>query len=303
MTPNTEQPGLPERSTGSEIHVGTGPNGLAKGKRIVIVTGASAGIGKAICERLPPGEFSVVLAARSVERLRSVQEDLERRGMTCLSVVTDVADPNDLERLVQRTLERFGRIDVLVNNAGIECYGDFDQLTTDQILQTIEINLTGSILLARFVCPQMRKQKSGTIINMASTAGKHGPAFGAVYGATKAGLIAFTQGLRGELLEHGITATAICPGFATNGGIYDRIVSATQRTTPALLGGTSAESIAEAVLKAIHKAPPEMLLNWPPLRPVFLFRDLFPRLGERIIIAVTRKFMRRAAAASSHEKS
>lgn len=281
----TEQPELPARSVVPGNHA----------RRVVIVTGASAGIGKAICDRLSPDRFSLVLAARNPDRLRVAQTELEARGMTCLSVQTDVADPNDLERLVRETIERFGRIDVLINNAGIECFGSFDDFSTDQILQTIEINLTGSILLARLVIPYMRKQKSGVIINMASTAGKHGPAFGAVYGASKAGLIAFTQGLRGEFLAEGITATAICPGFAANGGIYDRIVSVARRTSPPLLGGTTADAVARAVERAILRGSPEIILNWPPLRPVFLFRDVFPRIGERIILAVTRKFLRRAA--------
>jgi short-subunit dehydrogenase len=143
----------------------------------------------------------------------------------------------------------------------------------------------------------MKSQRFGRIINMASTAGKHGPAYGAVYGATKAGLIAFTQSLRGELSEHGILSTAICPGFATDGGIYDEIVKATGRRTPPLLGGTTAVSVARAVESAIRTAPPERILNFPALRPMFLFRDVFPRLGERIILAVTRKFLRRAALA------
>ena len=164
-----------------------------------------------------------------------------------------------------------------------------------RILQTIETNLTGAIVLTRQVVPIMRKQGFGRIINMASAAGKHGPAFGAVYGATKAGLIAFTQGLRGELLPIGITATAICPGCATGGAVYDDLVNATGKRTPTLLGGTTAENVAAAVEKAIRTGQPEMILNFPALRPVFLFRDIFPRLGEKLILAFTFRFFRQAA--------
>ena len=141
----------------------------------------------------------------------------------------------------------------------------------------------------------MRTQGFGRIINMSSAAGKHGPPFGAVYGATKAGLIAFTQGLRGELLRVGITTTVICPGFATDGGVYDDIIKATGRKTPALMGETTAQRVAAAVEKAILTGPPEMIISFPPLRPIFLFRDIFPRLGEKMILAVTFKFFRRAA--------
>jgi short-subunit dehydrogenase len=177
----------------------------------------------------------------------------------------------------------------------VECFSPFDELPVEQILQTIETNLTGAILLTRAVVPIMRKQGFGRIINISSIAGKHGPAYGAVYGATKAGLIAFTQSLRGELMSAGIASTVICPGFATRGGIYDEIVKATGKKTPAMLGGTSAETVAKAIEKAIRTAPPEMILNFPAMRPVFLFRDFFPRLGEKLILATTLRFLRRAA--------
>ena len=270
-------------------------SGSVPEKLTVIVTGASSGIGRLICQRLAGKNYRLVLAARSADKLARLAAEFTATGCECIAVPTDVADPNALEALVKAAMDRFGRIDVLVNNAGIECFAEFDQLPLDQILQTIETNLTGAIILTRHVVPIMRQQGFGRIINMASAAGKHGPAFGAVYGATKAGLIAFTQGLRGELLPVGITATAICPGFTKDGGIYDEIVKATGKTTSFFVGGTTAQKVAAAVEKAILTGPPEMMLNFPALRPVFLFRDVFPRLGEKLILACTFKFLRRAA--------
>ena len=149
----------------------------------------------------------------------------------------------------------------------------------------------------------MLHQKSGAIINMASTAGKHCPAFGSVYGATKAGLIGFTQGLRGEYLSHGITATAICPGFTKSGGIYEDIVKATGKKTSLALGGTSTKAVARAVLKAIRKGPPELIVNWPPVRPAMVLREIFPRLGEMLTTAVSKKFVQRAADAAAKESA
>jgi short-subunit dehydrogenase len=272
---------------------------LPDGPLTILITGASAGIGRITAERLARKGHRLVLAARSADKLAAVAAELTALGAEVLTVPTDVSDPNALERLVNATMDRFQRIDVLVNNAGIECFAPFDQLSVEHILQTIETNLTGAILLTRHVVPIMRKQKFGRIINMASIAGKHGPAYGAVYGATKAGLIALTQALRGELRKDGILSTAICPGFATSGGIYDDIVKQTGRTTPLLLGGTTAEKVAAAVERAIRTAPPEVLLNFPWLRPVFLFRDAFPRLGEALFLAVTLKFLRRAGTAGN----
>ena len=194
------------------------PSGPPSGPLTVIITGASAGIGRMTAQRLAARGHQLVIAARSADKLSQLEQELTAAGTTVLSVPTDVSDPNALERLVAAAMQRFGRIDVLVNNAGVECFAKFDELPVEQILQTVETNLTGAILLARHVVPIMRAQRYGRIINMSSIAGKHGPAYGAVYGATKAGLIAFTQSLRGELMQDGILATAICPGFATSGG-------------------------------------------------------------------------------------
>ena len=267
--------------------------------QVAVVTGASAGIGRTVAIRLADNGFRVVLAARSRDRLLECHSQIEGAGGTSVTVCCDVSDPNDLTELTGRTLEHFGRIDVLINNAGVECFERFETIEFEQILETIEINLTGAILLTRLVLPTMLKQKSGCIINMSSTAGKHCPAYGAVYGATKSALIGFTEGLRGEYLDRGISSTAVCPGFTTDGGIYDRMVNAVGRGTSAAVGGTTAVAVADAVLKAIHSGSPEVIVNWPPLRPVLLLKQLFPRLGEKLILAASRRFTRRAAEAST----
>jgi len=244
-------PGPAAESSVREVEMRT--TGTGSEPLTILVTGASAGLGLAICRQLAPQKPRLILAARSPQRLQAAAAELQATGCSVLAVPTDVAVPAELQRLVAAALAQFGRIDVLINNAGIECFSEFDALTEAEIEQTIATNLTGAILLTRLVVPGMKSQRFGRIINMASTAGKHGPAYGAVYGATKAGLIAFTQ--------------------------------------------STAVSVARAVESAIRTAPPERILNFPALRPMFLFRDVFPRLGERIILAVTRKFLRRAALA------
>ncbi len=268
-------------------------------QQVAIVTGASAGIGRAVALRLAKNGYGVVLAARSENKLRLLQQDIEQTGGSALTVCCDVSDPNDLSILHGKTVEQFGRIDVLVNNAGVDCFEHFEQLEFDQILQTIEVNVTGTMLLTRLVLPNMLEQKSGCVINMASTAGKHCPAFGAVYGATKAALIGFTEGLRGEYLDRGVLSTAVCPGFTKAGGMYDRMTAAVGRGTSAAVGSTTVDAVTDAVMKAIRSGPPEIIVNWPPMRPVFLLKMLFPRLGERLILAASRKFTKRAADASS----
>ncbi len=275
------------------------PDVMSSRQQVALVTGASAGIGRTLAIRLADSGYAVVLAARSKEKLDELAAQIDSDGGTALAVACDVSDPNDLAALHDQAIERFGRIDVLVNNAGVECFEHFETLEAEVILQTIEVNLTGAVLLTRLVIPTMLGQQSGCIINMASTAGKHCPAYGAVYGATKSALIGFTEGLRGEFLDRGISATAICPGFTRDGGIYDRMVASTGRGTSSALGGTTADAVADAVLRSIRSGAPEVILNWPPMRPVLVLKQLFPRLGEKIVLAVSRKFTRRAADAAA----
>ncbi|MEY3459161.1 MAG: 3-oxoacyl-[acyl-carrier-protein] reductase FabG [Planctomycetota bacterium] len=268
----------------------------------ILITGASAGIGQVTAlhlARVRPG-CRLILAARGAAKLEEVATAVKAVGCDVLAVPADVSSPASLRQLVDRSLAHFGRIDVLVNNAGIECFAELEALSEEKIQSVIGTNLTGAILLTRLVLPEMKQRRFGRIINMASTAGKYGPAWGAVYGATKAGLIAFTQSLRGELRRSGIGCTAICPGFAVDGGIYDEIVRATGRRTPPLLGGTTAAKVAVAVDKAIRRSPPELILNFPALRPVFVLRELWPRLGEIIVHATTLKYLRRAATSGQH---
>lgn len=268
-------------------------------EKVAIITGASAGIGREIAHRLARDNATLVLAARSEDKLQQLSDELSSDGCRVLVVRTDVSDPNDLSRLVERSIEEFGRIDVLVNNAGVECFNYFERLESDEIIQTVETNLTSAILLTRLVIPHMLAQKSGAIINMASTAGKHCPAFETVYGATKAGLIGLTQGLRGEYLDHGITATAVCPGFTKNGGIYERMVKASGRKASFALGSTSAKAVANAVVTAIVTGSPELIVNWPPVRPAIILREFLPRIGEMLVTSVSRKFIKRAVDAAA----
>jgi short-subunit dehydrogenase len=141
----------------------------------------------------------------------------------------------------------------------------------------------------------MLPQRWGHIVNMSSTAGKHGPPYGAVYAATKAGLIAATQSLRVEYRSAGIRATAICPGFTRSGGIYDRIQTAIGRETPRVIGGTTADKVARATVRAIRKDQPEVILNSPPMRPFFAAAAVFPQFGEYLLRKFALRYFRQVA--------
>ena len=263
--------------------------------RTALITGASRGIGAKVARALAQQGMNLALAARSPETLQQLATELQNCGVRAVAFPTDVADETQLVKLVGDVIAEFGTIDVLVNNAGIEAFRPFQLIEPADIARTIQVNLTATLLLTRYVLPHMLKSNRGHIVNMASTAGKYGPAYGAAYGATKSGMIAFTQSLRGELYKTGVSASAICPGFAAEGGIYEVIRERTGRGTPWYLGSTSADAVARGVVKAIRNDRPELILNFPALRPVFVLCQAFPRIGEWIVRTTTRRFLKQAA--------
>jgi short-subunit dehydrogenase len=266
-----------------------------------LVTGASAGIGLAVARRLAQSGANLVLAARRPEPLEGAAASLRSLGVKAVAVPTDVSHRDALEALVQRAIGEFSTIDVLVNNAGVEAFVPYEELPLDRIADTIAVNLTSALLLTRLVIPQMLKAGRGHVVNMASTAGKFGPAYGATYGTTKSGLINFSQALRAEYHGRGISASAICPGFTEQGGIYDRMREQSGRKSPFFVGSTTAEHVAEAVVRAIQRDKAELIVNWPPLRPMTVLAALFPTLGGALIRRATMRFLKRVAHTSSQD--
>lgn len=265
--------------------------------KTAIVTGASAGIGKRVAERLAKEKMNLALVARSEDKLRILARELEQFDIRVLVFPADVTDLRAMQRMVELTAEEFGSIDVLVNNAGVDAFRDYHTLDVAEITNVIDVNLTASLVLTRMVLPHMLRNNQGHIVNMSSTAGKHGPAFGAAYGASKAGLIAFTESLRGEYHGSGISASVICPGFTHAGGIYDRIIEETGRETPAVMGATTGEAVAKSVVRAIQSDKPEIIVNNPPLRPMFVLAEALPSLAEWCIRKTTSRFFQRVAQA------
>jgi short-subunit dehydrogenase len=262
-----------------------------------LVTGASAGIGLAVAQRLAGTGANLVIAARRADQLELAAGRLRARAVKVLAVPTDVGKRDELERLVELARREMGTIDVLVNNAGIGAFCHYEQLPAERIEETIRVNLTSALLLTRLVLPQMLEAGRGHVVNMSSTAGKHGPPFGAAYAATKAGLIGFTQSIRAEYRGRGVSASVICPGFTEEGGIYDRMKTQSGRRSPPFLGSTTAGRVARAVVRAIEKDRPEIIVNSLPLRPIAVLAQVFPSLGAAVVRAATGRFLKQAAEA------
>jgi short-subunit dehydrogenase len=180
---------------------------------VAIVTGASSGIGAASALALGAAGFRVVLAARRAELLAALAERIESSGGTALGVATDLADTQATARLVARSLEAFGRVDLLVNNAGFSLAGAIEQLSRDELRRTFEVNLLAGLQLAGEVTPLMRAQGGGRIVQIGSLAARVPAPLAVPYAATKAALEAATDGLRLEVSRWGIDVCLVIAGF------------------------------------------------------------------------------------------
>ena len=176
-----------------------------------IVTGASSGIGTAICAALAAEGMHVVLAARNRERLQAVAEALPNPENHMVAP-TDVTVEADVRRLVATALERYGRVDLLVNNAGVGAFKPIGELTLEEFDTVIRANLHGPFLCTREVTAPMVNQGGGTIVMISSIAGRHGFAGGAAYCASKFGLVGLAECAFHDLRGHDIRVVTICPG-------------------------------------------------------------------------------------------
>lgn len=179
---------------------------------VVIVTGGGRGIGRATCARFAAAGAQVVAAARTAEQLRRTQSQIEASGGRCATVVTNLACPDDVEALIGETAKRFGRIDVLVNNAGVAVNETVEHMDAESFAGMHAVNVAGVFLACKTVWPIMKTQGGGVIVNVSSVSSFDPfPGF-ATYGATKAWVNAFTRGLAEEGRADRIRAFAVAPG-------------------------------------------------------------------------------------------
>ena len=179
----------------------------------VLVTGASRGVGAALARALHAAGASVALTSRSADALGEVAASIRHAGSECIAIPGDVSSASDVQQAVDQTVRQFGRIDVLINNAGICRYGPFESATLEDFQDSIDINLKGPILTSRAVLPIMRAQRRGEIFNVASIAGLWGIPNLAFYSASKFALVGFSQALGRELVRDNIRVSYVCPGW------------------------------------------------------------------------------------------
>jgi len=182
-----------------------------KGK-VVVITGASSGLGEAAARLLSAEGAIVVLGARRVERLKSLVDELTAQGGKALAVMTDVTDRVQVGKLVDAAVQKFGRIDVMINNAGLMPQAPLERLKVDEWDRMIDVNIKGVLYGIAAALPHMQRQKSGHFINVSSVAGHKVIPGGAVYCATKHAVRALSEGLRQEVKAYNIRTTIISPG-------------------------------------------------------------------------------------------
>ena len=179
--------------------------------RVAIVTGAARGLGRAAAARLHERGASVAVNVRDRERAQSVVESL---GDHALALPGDLAAPGVPEEIVGRTLEQFGRVDIIVNNAALALSTRFLDLSAEEWRRALEVNMTAPFLLIKAALPAMKRQQYGRIVNISSTAGRQVSTLGgAHYTASKTGLLGLTRAAAKELGKFGITVNAVCPGM------------------------------------------------------------------------------------------
>ena len=225
--------------------------------KVVLITGASEGIGAACVNAFRRRGARIALTARSKEKLES------NAGPDDLAVAADLTVADGRRDIVKRTLDRFGRIDILVNNAGTGLYAPSWKAPMEATRRMFELNLFAPIEMTQLVVPGMRARRSGTIVNVGSIAGKITLPWFTLYSASKHAIGSFTDGLRMELKRDGIHAMTVCPGFVKT-GFQNHVL---EGTAPASLQNSrrfaiTADECAEAIVKGVERDARTVMTPW-----------------------------------------
>ena len=228
------------------------PKGL-----VAAITGASSGIGLAVAEQLAASGAAVVLGARRTDRLARAVETIRGSGGSAEAVTMDVTSESDVRRLVERAHEAFGRLDIMVCNAGFGYYGTVEETPPDVMRRMMDVNFGGTYLAARAALPTFRRQGHGQIIIVSSIAGRRGIARMSGYGATKAAQIAFAESLRTEFVGTNIRVSVVLP-VSTDTEFRTAMARDYGHSIAGLGPKQSAEDVARAVVHCVRMPVPEV---------------------------------------------
>lgn len=230
-------------------------------KQISVVTGASRGIGKAIALSLAKENHNVIIFGRDKEALQKVGAEIKSAGNECNSFAGDVRDVEFVNRSIESVLEKYGKIDNLINNAGFGIFKNFIDSSLQEFRDQIDVNLFGVYNFSKAVVPAMIKEKKGNIINISSLAGKNSFVGGTMYSSSKFALMGFSRSLMLELREHYIRVVLICPG-----SVDTEFFMESGHSAPAKGKVLLSEDIAHTVL-AVIDLPERAMMSEIDIRP------------------------------------
>ncbi len=260
-------------------------------KRVVAITGASAGIGRATALRLARDGAAVALCARRADRLDAATADIIAAGGQALAVRADVTRPDEIEGFIARTVERFGRLDVMMCNAGFGIAGAIDDITPPQMQKLMEVNYTGTYLAARAALRVFRRQGHGHVVIISSIVGKRGVPYMGAYSATKFAQVGLAECLRAELAGSAIHVTVVYP-VSTDTDFFDVMSQETGTTVVRGPGPRqSVDTVADAIARAIERPVPEVY-PYVKSRALVWLNAFAPGLADRMVQRFGRKPVR-----------
>ena len=245
----------------------------------VIVTGASTGIGQESAREFGRAGANVTLVARRQGQLETLAEEMASFSGTTLVSPTDVRLDEQVELMVERTVTSFGRVDVLVNNAGLSLKASLSEGNIDNQRYLWEVNYWGYVRCIRAVVPHMRRQRTGVIVNVSSVASRIAIPYEGTYSATKAAIASLSDSLRMELAADGIKVVTVYPGLTETDLVKNTIKEMALSPTSRLLRQVPACSVARAVVKATRRGRREAYASWGD-RVGVLIKEIAPRLAD-----------------------
>jgi short-subunit dehydrogenase len=257
-----------------------------RGRRILI-TGASSGIGRSLAEQVAAAGARVVLAARSGDKLDELAASLSPHNPDVVAVAADVTRDEDRRRLLDSTVQRFGGLDVLVNNAGVASFAHFADCTEAVLRAIMEVNFFAPAELIRLAIPLLTEGQQPAIVNVASMCGRRGMPAWSEYSASKFALCGLTEALRAELSRYEIDVLLILPGL-TASGLRKALLQATGRMDIKFEDGMPPEQVAAGIVRALRKNRSETVLGGE-ARWLLRFHRFFPRLLDWLIARRVRK--------------
>jgi short-subunit dehydrogenase len=261
--------------------------------RIIAITGASAGIGRATALRLAREGWAIAACARRADRLDTLAREIAAAGGQALPIVADVTSEREMASFVERTVDRFGRLDVLMCNAGFGIYGAIDDISADQMRKLMDVNYFGTFYAARAGLAVFRRQQRGHLVIVSSIVGKRGVPYMGAYSATKFAQVGMAECLRSEVAGSDIHVSVVCP-ISTATEFVDVMTRETGSDVSRSLGPSqSAEQVADAVARAIERPVPEVY-PYVKSRWLVLLNAVAPGVADRVVQKFGRKPVQRA---------